>query len=96
MRIFLLSCATAFLWASCQTGTVETLSGDVPKLYVLKCAKCHELYDPKKYDDADWGMWMKKMRKKSRLKPEQFEAIQNYTEELRSREISPIQSAPGK
>ena len=88
MRLFLLSLAAACVWISCQTGAADRSStepdpGNVRKLYLLKCAKCHELYDPKAYSDADWDMWMNKMRKKSKLKPEQFEAIQSYTERLR-------------
>ena len=100
MRLFLLSCVAAFVLVSCQTeaANVSTIpfQGDVQKLYVLKCAKCHELYDPKTYSDADWEMWMNKMRRKSKLKPEQFESIRNYTGKLRVPETGPIETAPAK
>ena len=97
MRLFLFSLAAAFVWSSCQTeaadSSTQLLRGDARKLYVLKCAKCHELYDPKKYSDADWEMWMNKMKKKSKLKPEQFGAIRAYTEKLRKPELAPTPSS---
>jgi mono/diheme cytochrome c family protein len=51
------------------------------KLYVAKCAKCHKFYDPAKYSDADWQMWMTKMSKKAKLKPEQQEELSRYIAE---------------
>jgi hypothetical protein len=55
------------------------------KLYVAKCAKCHKFYDPSKYSEADWQMWMTKMSKKAKLKPEQEEILSRYiAENLRS------------
>ncbi len=100
MRLFLFSLAAAFVWTSCQTEAADVSSirsqENVQKLYVLKCAKCHQLYDPKKYSDADWELWMNKMKKKSKLKPEQFELIHNYTEKLRVPETGPIGTLPEK
>jgi len=96
MRLFLLSCAAALIWVSCQTEAASSPSQpqSAQKLYVVKCAKCHELYDPKKYSDADWEMWMNKMRKKSKLKLEQFESIQNFTAKIRVPETGPIETLP--
>jgi mono/diheme cytochrome c family protein len=55
------------------------------KLYVAKCAKCHKFYDPAKYSEADWQMWMAKMSKKAKLKPQQEEELSRYiAENLRS------------
>ena len=53
------------------------------KLYIVKCTKCHELYDPKKYDDAEWDKWMGKMKKKARLKDDQFNSLLAYTQKIR-------------
>jgi mono/diheme cytochrome c family protein len=65
--------------ASAGDGTVdENVAGR--KLYVAKCAKCHKFYDPAKYSDEDWRMWMAKMSKKSKLKPEQEEILSRYIE----------------
>jgi mono/diheme cytochrome c family protein len=57
----------------------ETGAGQ--KLYVAKCAKCHKFYDPAKYSEADWQMWMTKMGKKAKLKPEQQEELSRYIAE---------------
>jgi hypothetical protein len=55
------------------------------KLYVAKCAKCHKFYDPAKYSEANWQMWMGKMSKKAKLKPEQEQVLSRYiAENLRS------------
>ena len=87
MRFFLVIFATALVSSSCQTGDSPAHAVSPPqsveKLYVTKCAKCHELYDPKKYSDADWDYWMTKMRKKSKLKPDQFESIDSYLKTAR-------------
>jgi hypothetical protein len=57
------------------------------KLYVNKCAKCHKFYDPTKYSDADWNMWMGKMSRKAKLKPEQEQQLSTYIDEkLRGKE----------
>jgi hypothetical protein len=56
-------------------------SGAGQKIYVAKCAKCHKFYDPAKYSEADWQMWMAKMSKKAKLKPEQEQALSRYIAE---------------
>ena len=53
-------------------------------LYNLKCAKCHKFYDPAAYSEKDWEMWMRKMSRKSKLKPEQEELLRRYLGEFRS------------
>lgn len=58
------------------------------KIYLGKCAKCHELHDPKAYTDTEWTDWMKKMGRKSKLKPEQLELLARYTDTLR-RPVAP-------
>lgn len=55
------------------------------KIYVAKCAKCHKFYDPAKYSETDWEMWMRKMSKKAKLKPEQELELSRYIDQnLRS------------
>ena len=54
------------------------------KLYLTKCGKCHEFYHPSDYNQADWQMWLQKMRKKSKLKPEQYDLLSRYLDTLRS------------
>ena len=50
------------------------------KLYYAKCAKCHKFYDPAKYSDEEWKVWMRKMGKKSKLTPEQQRTLSLYIE----------------
>ncbi len=57
---------------------------DPHALYTARCAKCHEFYSPQKYSKPDWDKWMTKMRRKARLNEQQYEAIKEYTESLRS------------
>ena len=52
-------------------------------IYVGKCAKCHEFYEPKKYSEADWRKWMGKMNKKSKLKGEQADLLGRYLDQYR-------------
>jgi hypothetical protein len=54
------------------------------KLLIAKCARCHPLYDPSPYTDAEWSQWMTKMTKKVRLKPEQEELLWRYLEAFRA------------
>jgi hypothetical protein len=48
------------------------------RLYVNKCAKCHKFHNPAKYTDEEWRTWMRKMSRKSKLKPEQEELLSRY------------------
>src|SRR5438552_1661968 len=50
------------------------------KLYIAKCARCHKFYDPAEYSGEKWQMWMGKMSKKAKLKPEQQEMLSRYIE----------------
>lgn len=54
------------------------------KLYTGKCARCHELYSPTHYNDADWNKWMTKMRRKSRLSDEEYQRLSAYLQSLRA------------
>lgn len=69
------------------------ISSDAPgrKLYVGKCARCHKLYDPAKYSDEQWQVWMDKMSRKAKLQPDQKELISHYVEEALRR--PPVKSA---
>ncbi len=53
------------------------------RLYQVKCARCHKFYDPAAYTDAEWSMWMNKMAKKSKLKPDQKDLLARYLETFR-------------
>ena len=64
-----------------RSATVADAVGPAHKLYVSKCAKCHKFYDPATYSDADWKVWMGKMSRKAKLKPEQEQMLSQYIEE---------------
>jgi len=65
-----------------ETANASHISSDAlgRKLYVGKCAKCHKLYDPAKYSDQQWQVWMDKMSRKAKLQPEQKELLSRYIE----------------
>lgn len=54
------------------------------KIYIRSCGKCHEFYEPSKYTQAEWDKWMVKMRRKSKLKPVDFDEVLAFTQTLRS------------
>ena len=55
------------------------------RLCAVKCARCHKLYDPAAYSEAEWKSWMAKMSKKARLKSDQEEMLTRYLNALRVR-----------
>ena len=72
---------------------VGARAGDLPpdkrktakNLYNVKCAKCHKFYDPGAYSEKDWEMWMRKMSRKAKLKPEQDDLLRRSLGEFRTR-----------
>jgi hypothetical protein len=58
------------------------------KLYIAKCAKCHKLYDPAGYGDADWNRWMTKMAKKAHLNADQAKLLARYLDTVRAPQAS--------
>ncbi len=68
---------------------------DANTLYATKCAKCHKFYDPAVYSDKEWEVWMRKMSRKSRLKPAQEELLREYLGAYRAKqEMTP--AIPGE
>ena len=60
------------------------------KIYLAKCAKCHEFYDPKAYSDPVWSDWMVKMAKKSKLTERQADLTLRFTGDIRAgRAVAP-------
>lgn len=88
----LIACWTAALALSAGLVLSAALAGAEPltppqlkaarKLYTTKCAKCHQLYDPKSYSQAEWQAWVQKMSRKAKLKPDQEELLFRYWETL--------------
>src|SRR5437016_2695668 len=87
MRLLLCLTLLALVLGGC-TGPAKAT--DIPedqrtaaarKLYVNKCAKCHKFYDPAKYSDDEWQLWMVKMGKKAKLKPDQQTMLSEYIDQ---------------
>src|SRR4051812_20256115 len=86
-RIIFITCIAALAGLSVRASAAELSTEqekEAHKIYINKCAKCHELYDPTKYTNAEWDKWMTKMKKKSKLKDEQFELLMHYTGDIRA------------
>ena len=84
-RLMFLSLVSAVLVAR-TAGANTPLSADQlagKKLYTGKCARCHQLYDPKPYDDEHWNRWIVKMGSKARLSDEQYRQLVTYLDSLR-------------
>jgi hypothetical protein len=64
-------------------------------LYDIKCAKCHKFYHPADYTQADWDTWMRKMSRKSRLKPAQDKLLTEWLQAFRDNG-SAAPRVPGK
>jgi len=60
------------------------------RLYKAKCARCHKFYDPAAYNQAEWDVWMQKMGKKSKLKPDQFALLSRYLETFCTTAKAPV------
>jgi hypothetical protein len=74
------------VWVFCPARGAQLSakeSAEARKLYIAKCARCHKFYDPSAYSEGEWIWWMSKMRKKARLKSEQYDLLLRYTEGLR-------------
>jgi mono/diheme cytochrome c family protein len=77
-------CLLSFAFSAAATDRLSFRGeSDGGKIYVQKCAKCHELHPPSEYSQPEWDKWMSKMRRKSKLKPNDFQAVQEYTQALR-------------
>ena len=84
-RVWLLACSVVALISGLASAEVRNTgrNEEAKQLYLMKCSKCHRLYDPKEYDDFHWSNWMVKMKKKAHLNDEQYGKIVHYVESLR-------------
>lgn len=47
-------------------------------LYDNNCAKCHKLYEPKKFSQEEWKPILTRMQKKAHLDDTQIASVSNY------------------
>jgi len=73
-------------------ATLSVRGADAPppgkRLYTAKCARCHQLYDPAKYDANTWDAWMEKMRQKARLNEDQVKQLDEYCRAVRENKVA--------
>ena len=84
MRAFVAICVMALLPVTRAAELSPAQQSAARKLYVLKCAKCHEFYEPAEYSEAGWTRWMQKMKKKAHLKKADYDLLLKYTQQLRN------------
>lgn len=80
--VLLVSCGTkksapAVTEAAKTTELTPELAAS-KSLYENNCAKCHKLFDPKKFSQEDWKPILVKMQKKAKLDDTQIASISNY------------------
>lgn len=80
---FTLCLAAPMTGVASASSTTEIDATAGRKLYAAKCASCHKLYEPSRYNDEKWEYWMKKMKRKARLREEQYQQLTDYLQTLR-------------
>ncbi|WP_456314174.1 hypothetical protein [Pseudomonas shirazensis] len=83
--LFVISCgtkkATPATPAVAETVKVVALTPELAEgknLYENSCARCHKLYDPKKFSQEEWKPILTRMQKKAKLDDTQMASISNY------------------
>ncbi len=54
--------------------------------YRANCVECHQYYDPVLYPAEDWDRWLGRMRGKAKLNDKDFNAVSQFTHQLRRSE----------
>jgi mono/diheme cytochrome c family protein len=84
MRPWVIAFMLTFATPIARAGGVVDEKDTGKKLYTVKCARCHKLYDPAKYNAENWNTWMEKMRRKARLNDEQYKRLSGYLQSVRA------------
>ncbi|MBL9139109.1 MAG: hypothetical protein JNK85_24795 [Verrucomicrobiales bacterium] len=82
----LVSLLVAFLasQAAAESPLTDKDLAAARKIYVAKCAKCHQFYEPLNYQEVEWKTWMDKMNRKSKLKEKQAQLLNRYLDLYRA------------
>ncbi|MFC0779247.1 cytochrome c [Flavobacterium sp. HJSW_4] len=85
LALFVVSCGTQKTTAVASAPVTETakvaLTPELEagkNLYDNNCAKCHKLYEPKKFTKEEWTPILVRMGKKAKLDDTQMASITNY------------------
>ncbi len=84
MKLWFVVSSVVFLGVAAMAATPEEFAAG-KKVYTGKCARCHKMYDPAKYDDKAWDSWMEKMKLKAKLTDDQYRHLAQYVATLRPR-----------
>jgi len=85
--LFLVSCGTQKSAVATTAAPVKettkavTLAPELAEgknLYENSCARCHKLYDAKKFTQEEWKPILTRMQKKAKLDDTQMASISNY------------------
>ena len=89
--VFMVSCGTQKNTPVATAQPAETVKAETVKaealtpelaegqsLYSNNCAKCHKLFEPKKFTQEEWHPILVKMQKKAKLDDVQMASITNY------------------
>jgi CxxC motif-containing protein (DUF1111 family) len=79
--ILVAACSTALYIPSrdqstSEAGYKELLEGR--EIYINKCASCHSLIIPERYDAKDWNKWVETMGPKAKLLGEEKHLVLKY------------------
>ncbi|MEP7093156.1 MAG: cytochrome c [Flavobacterium sp.] len=86
ITLFMFSCGTqkntpVNAAQSAETANTVALTPELAEgqtLYSNNCAKCHKLFEPKKFTQEEWHPILVKMQKKAKLDDVQMASITNY------------------
>ncbi|PIF33416.1 diheme cytochrome c [Flavobacterium sp. 9] len=70
--------ATPAVTEAAKPTTLTPELAEGKNLYENSCARCHKLYDPKKFSQEDWKPILVRMQKKAKLDDTQMTSISNY------------------
>lgn len=84
----LLLLLSIFAFVSC-TPTIKPVENAKPmvensklaegkNIFTTSCAKCHDLPNPKEYNDTEWVDWVQKMAVKAKLDANQEKLVYEY------------------
>lgn len=88
VTLLLVSCGTQKIASAAPTtpAVTETIKtteltpelAEGKNLYDNNCAKCHKLYEPKKFSKEEWKPILTRMQKKAHLDDNQIASVSNY------------------
>ncbi len=66
-----------------KAGFSEARLEVASRLYIVKCARCHQVYDPSDYTQSRWNFWMSRMSKTAHLDADQEQLLSQFAAAIR-------------